>query len=244
MTVSNNRQHPIYAYYNQRLQGVGLTPETNKREVMNDGSLQVIPIFYPDEHNDCLDIPYITPSGDTEMYIEGKKLRTFSRKRYRVPKEIKNPESGEIKKIRYNQPPSTGVRSYCPPDICRKYKQKEEIRTLIVVEGEFKAIAGSVFGLDIIGIGGIHNFRIKGHNEMEENISNVIRECKVQNTILLFDADCLKVEYKGDKVDLSKRLSDFHTAVMRFHELLIPFGIEFYFAHIQTKYYGYGQRFG
>jgi hypothetical protein len=236
MTVSDNRQQPIYTYYKQRLEEVGLTSETNKREVMNDGSPQVIPVFYPDEHNDCLDIPYITPSGEMEMYMEGKKLRTFSRKRYRVPREIKNPESGEIKKIRYNQPPSTGVRSYCPPDICRKYKQKEEIRTLVVVEGEFKAIAGSVFGLDIIGIGGIHNFRIKERNEMEENIGNVIRECKVQNVILLFDADCLKVEYKGDKIDLSKRLADFHAAVMRFHELLIPFGVEFYFAHIQTKY--------
>jgi hypothetical protein len=236
ITIPDNKQHPIYAYYKQRLKEAGLTPETNSREVTNNGRPQVIPIFSPDEHNDCIDIPYITPTGETENYTDGKKLLTFSRKRYRVPREIKDPKSGETKKIRYSQPPATGVRTYCPPEICRKYRAKEEIRTLIVVEGEFKAIAGSVFGLDIMGIGGIHNFRIKERNEMEENITNIIRECHVQNVILLFDADCLRVEYKGEKTDLSKRLADFHTAVMRFHELLIPCGVEFYFAHIQTKY--------
>ncbi len=231
----SENDHPILAYYKQRLNEVGLTEETNKREVWNDGRPQIIPIFSANEHQDYLDIPYVTPEGEMEHYTDGKKLKTFSRIRYRVPKERKNAD-GKIVKFRYNQPPSTGVRSYCPPEICIKFKKKEEIRTLIVVEGEFKAIAGSVFGLDIMGIGGIHNFRIKDRNEMEENLSQVIRECKVQNVILLFDADCLKVEYKGDKVDLSKRLADFHTAVMRFHELLIPFNVEFYFAHIQTKY--------
>lgn len=235
MEEENKTEHPIQAYYKKRLLEVGLTEETNRREVMNDGRPQVIPIFHANEHKDLLDIPYVTPYGEMETYMDGKKLLTFSRTRFRVPKERKD-ENGNIKQDRYNQPPATGVHAYCPPDICEKYKKKEEIRTLIVVEGEFKAIAGSVFGLDIMGIGGIQNFRIKERNELEDNLSNVIRECKVQNVILLFDADCLKVEYKGDKVDLSKRLSDFHGAVTRFYELLVPFNVDFYFAHIQTKY--------
>lgn len=235
MDTETKTEQPIAAYYRQRLQEVGLTEETNRREVMNDGRSQVIPIFHANEHKDLLDIPYVTPAGEMETYMDGKKLLTFSRTRFRMPKERKD-ENGKIKQDRYNQPPSTGVRAYCPPAICEKYQKKEEIRTLVIVEGEFKSIAGSVFGLDIMGIGGIQNFRIKERNELEENLSDVIRGCKVQNVILLFDADCLKVEYKGDREDISKRLSDFHGAVTRFHELLIPFNVEFYFAHIQTKY--------
>lgn len=229
------QEHPIYPYYRQRLQEVGLTEETNIRTVMNDGRPQEIPIFSPNEQKDLLDIPYVTPSGDLETYDEGKKLRIFSRLRFRNPKEYKR-DDGSIRKIRYNQPPKTGIHSYCPPGICEKYQKGEEIKTLIVVEGEFKAIAGSVFGLDIMGIGGIHNFRIKERNELEENLIKVIETCKVQNVILLFDADCKKVEYKNDKTDMASRLSDFQLAVTRFYELLNPYNVDFYFAHIQSKY--------
>lgn len=132
-----NTEHPIYAYYRRRLEEVGLTEETNRREVMNDGRPQVIPIFYANEHKDLLDIPYVTPYGEMETYMDGKKLLTFSRTRFRVPKERKD-ENGKIKQDRYNQPPSTGVHSYCPPGICEKYRNKEEIRTLIIVEFQYR----------------------------------------------------------------------------------------------------------
>jgi hypothetical protein len=231
----SDSKHPIHAYHRQRLSEVGLTAKTNKREVTNDGRPQEIPIFCADEKKDALSIPYVTPMGEIEAYTEGKKLLPFERLRYREPKEKKDAD-GRVHRIRYSQPPATGVRSYCPPAICHKYRKGEKIRTLIVVEGEFKAIAGSVFGLDIMGIGGIHNFKAKERNEMEENLSAVIRKCEVRNVILLFDADCLKAEYRNESEDMARRLQSFHAAVMRFHELLIPFQTEFYFAHIQAKY--------
>ena len=235
--MDTDKKSPIQLYYEERLKQVGLTEETNHRNIINDGRPQSIPIFSTNESNDWLEIPYVLPDGRLEVYFEGKKERTFSRFRYRVPRQRKR-EDGSIKEDRYNQPPKTGVRSYCPPVICEKFNAKEAIRTLIVVEGEFKSIAGAVNGLNIMGIGGIQNFRLKETNELEENLSRVITECKVQNVILLFDADCLRIQYKNDKTDLAKRLQDFHGAVTRFSELLRPFDVDFYFAHVQTKYLG------
>ena len=232
------KQSPIIAYYLQRLKDVGLTEENNRRQVFNaDGRPQTIPIFCYKEDKDWLEIPYVRPDGTQEFYAEGKKEDIpYTRIRYRIPREYKDTE-GRIKKQRYNQPPKTGVRAYCPPAIVEKYRQQENIQTLIIVEGEFKSIAGSVNGMDIMGIGGMQNYCNKETNELEANISQVIRTCKVQNVILLLDADCLRVEYK-DKKDLATRLQNFHSAVTRFSELVRPFDVDLYFAHVQTKYLG------
>ena len=232
------KQSPIIAYYLQRLKDVGLTEENNHREVFNaDGRPQTIPIFCYKEDKDWLEIPYVRPDGTQEFYAEGKKEDIpYTRIRYRIPREYKDSE-GKIKKQRYNQPPKTGVRAYCPPAIVEKYRKKENIQTLIIVEGEFKSIAGSINGMDIIGIGGMQNYCNKETNELESNISQVIRTCNVQNVILLLDADCLRVEYK-DKKDLAIRLQNFHSAVTRFSELVRPFDVDLYFAHVQTKYLG------
>ena len=47
------------------------------------------------------------------------------------------------------------------------YKSNKPIKTLFIVEGEFKAIAGDVAGLPIIGIGGIQNIKDKENNEID-----------------------------------------------------------------------------
>ena len=159
------KQSPIIAYYLQRLKEVGLTEENNRRQVFNaDGRPQTIPIFCYKEDKDWLEIPY----------AEGKKEDIpYTRIRYRIPREYKDTE-GRIKKQRYNQPPKTGVRAYCPPAIVEKYRKQESIQTLIIVEGEFKSIAGSVNGMDIMGIGGMQNYCNKETNELEANISHRI----------------------------------------------------------------------
>ena len=129
------------------------------------------------------------------------------------------------------QPPHTCTIPFSTPEILKAYAKGAKVKTLYVVEGEFKAFALSNFGLPCFGIGGIQNFRDKDKDGLHPHITDFIKKCKVENVLLVFDADCLKVEWKEGK-DLSARLCGFHSAVSTFDEYLKPYDVCLYFAHV------------
>jgi len=225
---------PLQQYYNKRLAECGLTEKTNKREISFEGRSQSVPVFFPRDKDDALVIPYVQPDGESEIYQDGKKIIPYERVRYRMSKEYTD-KAGKRRTMRYSQPKSTAVYSYLTPGIVAKFKKKEAIKTLYVVEGEFKAIAGWQLGIDIIGLGGINNYKDKENNTLEPYMLQIIETCKIQNIVLLFDADCLEVKY-SENADLSFRLSQFYNAICIFRELLKPYEIDVYFSHILTKY--------
>lgn len=147
------------------------------------------------------------------MIENGKKLVAFERIRYRVPRIYKD-ASGKEHTQRYSQPPKSGVFTYITPGMVEMYKSNKPIKTLFIVEGEFKAIAGDVAGLPIIGIGGIQNIKDKENNEIDFYVKEILERLKPENVVLLFDADCLTIKY-AENTDLSVRLKNFYTAVIR-----------------------------
>lgn len=224
-------------YYLKRLKECGLTEKTNKRIISYEGRTQEVPIIYPREKDDALVIPYVQPDGEAEYYQDGKKIVNYERLRYRIPKEYTD-KAGKRRTMRYSQPRDTGVYSYLPPKITQKIINKEKIKTLFVVEGEIKSLAGSyMLDLDIIGLGGINNYKNKDTGTLEPYLLQIIEHCKPDNIVLFFDADCLTVKY-SEKTDLAARLTDFYNAVCNFRELLKPYEVDVYFSHIQTKYAG------
>ncbi len=225
----------LKSYYLKRLKECGLTEETNKRVISYEGRPQTVPVFYASDKDDSLHIPYVQPDGESEIYQDGKKIINYERLRYRIPKEYTD-KAGKRKTMRYSQPRGTGVYSYLPPTIVEKFQKKEKIKTLYVVEGEFKAISATYkLGVDIIALGGINNYRNKDINTLEPYLLQLIEVCKPDNIVLLFDADCLAVKY-GEKTDLAERLTQFYNAICGFRELLKPYEIDVYFSHIQLKY--------
>lgn len=224
----------LEAYYQKRLTECGLTPETNFRTIFFEGRPQKVPVFSANEKSDGISITYCAPDGECSMIENGKKLVAFERIRYRVPRVYKD-ASGKEHTQRYSQPPKSGVFTYITPGMVEMYKSNKPIKTLFIVEGEFKAIAGDVAGLPIIGIGGIQNIKDKENNEIDFYVKEILERLKPENVVLLFDADCLNIKY-SENTDLSVRLKNFYTAVMSFKELLKPFDTDFYFAHIDTKY--------
>ncbi|HIS34867.1 MAG TPA: hypothetical protein IAA79_08080 [Candidatus Avirikenella pullistercoris] len=163
----------LQEYYNKRIKEVGLTKETNKRIISFEGRPQSVPIIGINEKSDALSIPYCDPSGDAAMYQEGNKTKLFERLRYRVPRTWKDSE-GKEKTQRYSQPPRTGVYTYMTPGIVEAYKKAGKIETLFIVEGELKAIAGDIAGLNIIGIGGIQNIKDKENNQIDYYITLIM----------------------------------------------------------------------
>jgi hypothetical protein len=213
-------------YFDRRMSEMQLPPEDLRYIVWQpeSGLPQEVSFFTPCEKG--IEILYIYPNGEIQQYDHNGKLRPFYRTRLMdAPADRK-----------YTQPAKSGVRIFITPGVCDKVKNRQEIETLFAVEGEFKAFCGyKHLGLDIIGIGGIHNFTGKEINEMHPDIVTIIHTCKVKNLILLADADCLNITDSLDK-DLYNRPASFCNAVMRFKEYAKPLNIDVYFSHILQGY--------
>lgn len=181
--------------------------------------------FFVEDENDNIRINYFSPTAEVCKYATNGKLKNFSRLRLKEPNE----------KGKYSQPFKSGVFPFITKGIIEKVKSKTTIETLFVVEGEFKAFAGNKIGLDIVGIGGIQNYKDKENNKLHEFFYEILETCKVKNIVLLFDADCFDVEFQPEK-DLYLRPNNFYSAVRNFKELTKPLNIDVYFSHILSKF--------
>lgn len=214
------------SYLQTRLNALQITEERNSIEATNiDHKPQPFHFFSEDKNGDIA-INYLDLNSNIIYHGEGeeqRKPKPFARIRYAQPKDPKR---------KYYQPKGTEVIPFCTPSILKTYQAKTACKTLYLTEGEFKAFSLSNFGLPCFGIGGIHNFKSKEKDTLHPAIVDFITYCEVQNVVLLFDADCLKVEWEDGK-DLSKRLTSFYSAVGMFRELLKNHNVTFYFAHVQ-----------
>ena len=174
-----------------------------------------------------ISINYLAPDGGVEYYNHGNvQTRQFSRIRYANPDAHKDSKG---KPQKYFQEKGTETFPFSTPAIIEAYRKKKPIKTLYIVEGEFKAFTLSMANLPAMGIGGIQNFRDATKTKMHPYIISVIQQCKVQNCVLIFDRDCLEGK------DLSKRLNNFYSALNTFNELLKPYEVQLYFAHVNEK---------
>lgn len=210
------------SYFEDRLKQLHITDKNNVYKTRDAEGRSINFHFFTETDKGDISINYISIDGAVEEYeTENRKIRRFSRIRLQNPK-------GDMK---YKQPEGTETLPFVTPEILKTYKKGERITTLYIVEGEFKAFAMSNFGLPTFGIGGIHNFKDKKKDNIHPYILEYCRKCQVSNIVLLFDADCLKVEWKEDK-ELTTRLKSFYSALNTFNEYLKPHDITLYFSHI------------
>lgn len=216
------------SYFEDRLKKLNITDKINSYKTFNEEGRAYTFKFFTETDKGDISINYIDLDGHEVTYKpkDSRKLRAFSRIRYQVPKA-----TADGKEKKYDQPPKTPVMMFVTPELLRRYKRGEETSTLYIVEGEFKAFAMSNFGLPTFGIGGIHNFKDEKKDNIHPYIIEYCRKCQVNNIVLLFDADCLKVEWKEDK-ELTTRLKSFYSALNTFNEYLKPHNITLYFSHI------------
>ena len=215
------------SYLKERLKKLYITEKTNSYKAIGENGVNTMNFkFFTETEKGDIAINYIALDGKVVTYEDGRKIRAFRRTRYQVPVEL--PDGKEKK---YDQPSGSPVFAFVTPELLRRYKNGEETRDLYIVEGEFKAFAMSNFGLPTFGIGGIHNFKNEKGVYLNSEIIEFCNKCKVQNIILLFDADCLQVKWEEGK-DLYNRPAGFYAAVQKFNELLKPYNLNLYFAHI------------
>lgn len=135
---------------------------------------------------------------------------------------------------KYLIPKGAGTYPFFPPGITQKFEQKVKIKTLILTEGVFKAFKGAKHGLDIVGLTSITHYRDKRNKELHEDIIKLIKICQVENIIMLYDGDCLKLSEKAlkNEEDLYKRPAGFFSSACNLNELFKDYNVSFYFAHI------------
>jgi Family of unknown function (DUF5906)/Domain of unknown function (DUF3854) len=215
-------------YLNQRLDTLGIKPEqlSARRQSLDYPSKDIQ--LLTSDRSDNIEIHYLDPDGFAYVYDSKGEIKEFVRTRLKIVND--GPK--------YIQPKRSGVFPFFPPGIIRKFQAASVIKTLFLVEGEFKAIAGEHhLGLDFVGIPGIHNFKEKGESKLAADILKIIEKCHVKSVVLLFDADCLSVKFDPDEdVDLYKRPNSFYSAVRNFKEITKALNVDVYFSHLLAKY--------
>lgn len=221
------------SYLSDRLAAYHITDKENtmKVEAEEPGRFCDFRFFTETDKGD-IEINYLTPSGAVEYYTHGNsQTRRFSRTRYAHPEEHKDSKG---KPQKYSQEKGTETFPFCTPSVIEAYRKGATVKTLYVVEGEFKAFTLSMAKLPAIGIGGVQNFKDASKTKMHPYIIDVIQKLQVQNVILIFDRDCLEVHWEEGK-DLAKRPNNFYVALNVFNELLKPYDVQLYFAHVNEK---------
>ncbi|MDN3689077.1 primase-helicase family protein [Cyclobacterium jeungdonense] len=251
----------VHSYFSERLRQLGITDQVNtittpvyesieggyKRTAENK-SLKAF-----EAHDKGIQINYFLPNGNPVSWKkEGTKWpRNFVR--IRLAKEETYEKEGKTYTKKYHQEKGSPLVPYLTPGLIRKYVDQDQIETLVLVEGEFKAFKGwmvksadeQMNGVEFIGLPGIHGFYAGDFNhkkEINEIIQQIILECRVRNIVLLLDADTLTLKWQEDK-DLSYRASSFANAVKNFrnslHLLLEDKDVELnnvYFMHLKAKH--------
>lgn len=194
-------------------------------------------VFEADEADNII-INYYALTGAPCVYRkEGNKLA----KRY-IIRRLKNPvidKDGHLRK--YEIPKGAGTFPFLPPQLIKKYRAKEKIKTLVLTEGAFKAFKGAMHGLDIAGLTSITHYKDKDTQTMHTDILAIIKECEVENVIWLVDGDCRDLsskwketdeEGKQKEVDLYQRPAGFFYSAKAVKDLLTDMEINIYFANV------------
>jgi len=214
------------SYLEDRLKQLGITPETNAVTVEDyDGRHQTRHFFTEDNDGNII-IHYCDVRGVIEYYDKNGKLQEFTRTRY-------NPSNNQPN--RYGQDYGSKTHVFCTPVILDLYKRKQKTKDLYLTEGEFKAFALNQHGIPCFAFGGINSIKNEKKTKLNDDILDFIRECKVENVFMVYDADCFKCEWEDGK-DMHTRANNFCCSVGALAELLKPYNVNFYMCHIHGDF--------
>lgn len=163
-------------------------------------------------------------SGDIEIFypsVNDAGIQYFeTEKSFDLYRRIRHAKPNEHNGIKYLSPKKSGVHIFFPRNTLIKAREKQKIQTLFIVEGEFKAIYADFFGIDCLGIGGIHMFIEKKEGRyLHPDIVETVKNCKVETLVLITDADSRHVNFDwvyDPNKDLGERLFLFADAVEKF----------------------------
>jgi hypothetical protein len=244
-------------YYEKRCKAIGLTEERNKLLVkeykaLPDSKVLEFPLLSEDKETGNIVIPLYRLDGSQATYYKdnpGKlangKTKALEIVRFhpdiQAEREKKAEERGDKKPGKYYIPKGAKAFPWISPNLIEAYEQKREVDTIVITEGYIKAISGYLNGLHIFGLSGIQNSSDKDTGMLHEDILAVVKHCKVNNVVLLYDGDCINISSKAleEGKDLYQRPAGFYYSAKNINELLKDLRRErhfdVYFACVNTN---------
>jgi len=247
MQEQDKEQPKQESYFEHRIYNqIGLKPDDNFIIINNPeaefpaATSYKIPLVYPDK-DDNIVIPvytldaYLIPvikQGDGKMAHINAKIKSFEIVRLKNPIITKD---GDV--MKYVLPKGAGTKPWLSPNILEAFKTKQTIDTLILTEGYLKALSGYVNSLYMVGFSSITHYKDSTTKEMYSDVIKVIKQCRVKNVIMLYDADLLDISTKDlqEKRNLTRRPNQFFNSIAQIHVLLKDYigeTMSLYFAHV------------
>jgi len=213
------------SFYAERMQLLGITPELNRIEVYDPEAEfpqrdhQTWPLFAEEKSTGDILISYYTIAGEAIRYLKmgtGHNAHINAGSRYYETRRLREPK-GDMK---YQMPAGQPTIPWFPPALVEKYKKKEDITHLVLTEGVFKAMRGSMAGLDVVGLPSITCYKDRD-GKLYSDIAALIEECRVQHVIVLWDGDCLNPSRKDLQVgdEITTRPAMFFNSAKKISEL-------------------------
>jgi DNA primase len=231
-------------YFNQRIhKELGLTEPDYTVSLENDaGQTFLHKVFGQDKHGNITMTPF-TLDGELIRFDHPKatpeKPNSYNSKEqvYRVTRYAKPIKTADGEELRYVIPKGQGTGPFLTPALYMKYHNGEKIKTLFLTEGAFKQYTAAKYGLDIIGLTSITHYKDKKTGKLHSDILRIIKKCKVENVVMIYDGDCMDISEKAisKREDISYRPQSFINSAIAIRELLKDFDVQYYFCHIKSK---------
>lgn len=220
----------VDSYYRERMDELGITEEENKVILFGganaqEGERTENKIFHYNKHGDI----------EITLYNLHRKPIVYATK---PTTHGNNPTTREHEGILTRYTPrresifgrkydfdksKTGNRVFWHPDLINKYEGQEELETVVLTEGYFKAFKATKEGIPTIGLPSITIFtEKKGADELHPEIIDFIHTCNVKNVVILWDADCRNISSKVlmENGDIYRRPANFVNMADKIQSLL------------------------
>lgn len=229
------------SFFQKRMQLLGVTDDNNKITVHNPEaeypmpSVTNRPIFSEDK------------DGNIEIcfsHIDGTIVTYYTDTKNQKPREWKQVRLKEpIGDMKYKIVKGQGTFPFFPPNLQNAFTASQEIETLFLTEGAFKAFKASQYGLPVVGLTSITHYKDKT-GSLHAGIIRLIERCNIKNVVILWDGDCLDISQSQlyHKEDLTKRPSQFFYSVKAIRTLI--YNVKFpdrnkkllvYFGHVKSN---------
>lgn len=238
------------SFFQRRMDLLGVTEENNTIRVINPeiekpaNNVSDTQIFSEDKDGN-IKILYWTLDRELITYYkmgEGKMSQINAKPQYYYTLRLREPQGDR----KYLMPKSkwliregnNSTFGWYAPAICEAYEQKQQIETLVLTEGVFKAAMANLMGIPTVGLSSITHYR--GRDEkLYHDLQRLIIECKVKNVIILWDGDCMNISENAlaKRENLTDRPAGFYMAAKNIRKLIRE--IEYPDNHEQPAVYFY-----
>lgn len=211
------------AYLNERLKELGISDEENTIELIDEKgtrgkSREEFKVFSANQFGDIEILQYTLHRKPLTYLRRGKTNKNHED--YHAQIRL-NPISEHICEGKYDFSDAKNS-PFWHKSLIELFEAGEQVDTLTITEGQFKAYKASQDGIPTVGLTSISHFKEKATGKIHGEIVEFIRTCNVQKVVILWDGDCRDISLnqleKGE--DISKRPNNFFKFARAIREML------------------------